>query len=160
MLGYAEFKSHVLKREEKGVFGIPFKRLLGCALGAGGLFTGLRIVLPDVAFIIGAVSFIALLVLTAPRGGIARWKLIVYGVRWHLLTAAALTPKSVAGKCAQALGLPGEGIDLDTDRLFRVEDETPHTDLSDWVSFTQPLSALDKLSFDATPGLALHRETP
>src|SRR5689334_21421287 len=112
MLGYAAFKSHVLKREEKGVFGIPFKRLLGFGLGAGGLFTGLRIALPDVAFIIGALSFVVLLVLTAPRGGIARWKHIQYGLRWQMLTAAALAPKSIAGQCARMLGMPGEGIDL------------------------------------------------
>ena len=160
MLGYAEFKSHVLKRDEKGVFGIPFKRLLGCGLGAGALFTGLRIALPNIAFIAGAASFVTLLVLTMPRGGIARWKHTQYGVRWQLLTAAALTPKSVAGKFAQALGIPGEGIDIDSDSLFRAADDTPRTHLSDWVSFTHPLSSLDKLSFDASPELALHGETP
>ena len=159
MLGYAEFKSHVLKRDEKGVFGIPFKRLLGCGLGAGALFTGLRIALPDVAFVVGAVSFIVLLIFTTPHGGIARWKHILYGVRWQLLTAAALTPKSVAGKLAQALGVPGEGIYIDADSLFRAEQDAPHTNLSDWVSFTRPLSQADSLSFDATPGLALHGAT-
>ena len=35
MEGYADFKSHVLRRDEKGIFGIPFKRLLGCGLGGG-----------------------------------------------------------------------------------------------------------------------------
>ncbi|MHB8625966.1 MAG: hypothetical protein ACYDBJ_21265 [Aggregatilineales bacterium] len=160
MLGYAEFKSHVLKRDEKGVFGIPFKRLLGCGLGAGGLFTGLRVAVPDVAFIAGAVGFVALLIFTAPHGGIARWKHVLYGVRWQLLTAAALAPKSVTGKFAQALGVPGEGIDIDADSLFRAEDDTPRTNLSDWVSFTRPLSPLDKLSLDIAPGLALHGETP
>jgi hypothetical protein len=84
-----------------------------------------------------------------------------YGLRWRLLTAAALTPKSVAGQIAQMLGMPGEGIDLDADTLFRAEDDAPRTTLSDWVSFTNPLTALpaDQLSFYAAPGLALHRES-
>ncbi len=160
MLGYAEFKSHVLKRDEKGVFGIPFKRLLGCGLGAGGLFTGLRMVLPDVAFISGGVSFILLLVCTAPQGGIARWKHLSYSVRWRLLTAAALTPKGVAGQLARLLGVPAEGIDLDADSMFQVEDDAPRTDLSDWVSFTHPLSQTEQLSFAVTPGLAFRGDTP
>ena len=161
MLGYADFKSHVTRREEKGVFGIPFKRLLGCGLGAGSLFTVLRMALPDVAFIISTVTFIALLFLTTPSGGIARWKHMSYSLRWRLLTAAALTPTSVAGQLAQLLGMPDAGIDLDADKLFQAEDDTPHTDLSDWVSFTNPLSALpnDQLSFYAAPGLTLHSET-
>ena len=161
MLGYADFKSHVTRREEKGVFGIPFKRLLGCGLGSGALFTGLRMVLPDVAFVISAVTFIALLILTTPSGGIARWKHMSYGLRWRLLTAAALTPKSIAGQIAQMLGMPGEGIDLDADTLFQAEDDAPRTNLSDWVSFTNPLTALpaDQLSFYAAPGLMLHSES-
>jgi len=64
MLGYAEFKSHVLKRDEKGLFGIPFKRLLGCGLGAGALLTVLRLAFPDVAFVSAAASFVVLLVLS------------------------------------------------------------------------------------------------
>ena len=160
MLGYAEFKSHVLKRDEKGLFGIPFKRLLGCGLGAGALLTVLRLALPDVAFVSAALSFVVLLVLTAPRGGIARWQQLLYALRWWLLTASALTPKSMAGQLARALGVPGESIDIDADALFRVEDDAPHTDLSDWVSFSKPLLQSNALSFETTPGLALSGETP
>jgi len=139
MLGYAEFKSHVLKRDEKGFFGIPFKRLLGCGLGAGALLTGLRMVLPDLAAIISAVSFVVLLVLTAPRGGIARWQQLLYALRWWLLSASALTPKSVAGQFARALGVPGESLDIDAAVLFQADDDAPRTDLSDWVSFSKRL---------------------
>lgn len=157
MLGYAEFKSHVLKRDEKGLFGIPFKRLLGCGLGAGALFTGLRLALPDLAFVVGALSFIVLLLGTAPQGGIARWKHLSYALRWRLLTAAELAPKSLAGQMAHGLGLPGEGIDIDADTLFRVDADVPRTNLSDWVSFTHPLAEIEvnRLSFEASPGLPL-----
>ena len=37
----AEIKSHVLRRDEKGMFGIPFKRLLGAGIGAVVVFVGL-----------------------------------------------------------------------------------------------------------------------
>ena len=158
MLGYAEFKSHVLKRDEKGLFGIPFKRLLGCGLGAGALLTVLRLALPDLAFVSGAVSFVVLLVLTAPRGGIARWQQLVYALRWWLLSASALTPKSVTGQLARALGVPGESLDIDVDVLFRADEDAPRTDLSDWVSFSKPLLPANALSFETTPGLALSGE--
>jgi len=154
MLGYATFKSHILKRDEKGVFGIPFKRLLGCGLGAGALLTILRTVAPDMSLGISAVCLVGLLVMTTPRGGIARWKHLLYGVRWRLLTAASLAPKSIAGQVARALGVPGEGLDIDADALFRSDDDAPRTTLSDWVSFAQPL-ATDALSVEATPGLTL-----
>jgi len=154
MLGYATFKSHILKRDEKGVFGIPFKRLLGCGLGAGALLTILRTVAPDLSVIISAVSLLTLLVMTAPRGGIARWKHLLYGMRWRLLTAASLAPKSIAGQVARVLGVPHEGIDIDADALFRSDDDAPRTNLSDWVSFAQPL-ATDALAVEATPGLTL-----
>ena len=49
MLGYADFKSHVTRRNENGLFGVLFKRLLDCGLGTGALFTLLRMALPDVA---------------------------------------------------------------------------------------------------------------
>jgi len=154
MLGYAEFKSHVLRRDEKGVFGIPFKRLLGCGLGAGALLTVSRTFAPDYAVIASAACFVSLLVLTAPSGGIARWKHILYSVRWRMLTAASLAPKSVAGQLAHALGVPGAGIDIDADSLFRTDEDAPRTDLSDWVSFSQPLTA-DALSVEVSPGLTL-----
>ena len=35
----ADFKSHVLMRDEKGLFGIPFKRLLLAGVGGGLTYT-------------------------------------------------------------------------------------------------------------------------
>ncbi len=156
MLGYVEFKSHVIRRNEKGVFGIPFKRLLGCGLGAGALLTLLRTFAPEYAVLIALASFGVMLALTAPHGGIARYKHILYSVRWWLLTSASLAPRSVAGQVARALGVPGEGIDIDAGVLFSASDDAPRTQLSDWVSFTKPLaSAGDTLSFETSPGLVL-----
>ena len=158
MYGHTVFKSHVLRRDEKGIFGIPFKRLLGCGLGTGALFTGLRLALPDYAFIISAVTFLALLFLTTPSGGVARWRHIALGVQWQLLSAVTITPNSAAGQMGRAFGLPAGQIDLDAETLFKNnEDEAPRTTLTDWVSFSSPSAANNSgLTFIATPGLALH----
>ncbi|MCC7206900.1 MAG: hypothetical protein IT323_06315 [Anaerolineae bacterium] len=161
MHGHATFKSHILRRDEKGLFGIPFKRLLGCGLGAGGLFTLLRIALPDYAFLMGVASLLVLLIYTAPRGGIPRWRHTALNLQWRLLSAAALTPNTWSGKLGRAFGLPADHIDIDAARLFgEGEEEAPRTALTDWVSFSRALADEDALTFSTTPGLNLHLEAP
>src|SRR5258708_38488771 len=98
MYGHTTFKSHVLRRDEKGIFGIPFKRLLGCGLGTGALFTLLRLVLPDYAFPVGGVSLVLLLVYTTPRGGIPRWRHMLFNLQWRVLPAAAPPPPTCGGE--------------------------------------------------------------
>ncbi len=160
MYGHTTFKSHVLRRDEKGIFGIPFKRLLGCGLGTGALFTLLRLVLPDYAFPVGGVSLVLLLVYTTPRGGIPRWRHMLFNLQWRLLSAAALTPNSWSGQLGRAFALPIDQIDVDATWLFsESEDETPRTALTDWVSFSSPSAdSNDGLTFAPTPGLVLHGE--
>ncbi len=159
--GFAEFKSHVLRREEKGMFGIPFKRLLFSALAGGAVTTITKIPLPDLSVLLGIASVFVFLFLTAPRGGIARWKLILFGVRWQLMSAAVLTPKSLAGSIGQALGFPGEGLDIDGDVVFKPDsDSAPRTALTDWISFARYDSSdtAEGLVFSPTPGLDLAAE--
>ena len=43
----ADFKSHVLRRDEKGFFGIPFKRLLLAGVGGGLTYTLVNLAGPD-----------------------------------------------------------------------------------------------------------------
>ncbi len=162
MYGYTTFKSHILRRDEKGVFGIPFKRLLGCGLGTGTQFTVLRLVMPDYAFIIGAVTLLLLLIYTTPRGGIPRWRHMVLNVQWQLLSAVTLTPDSIAGQLGHAVGLPVGQIDIDAEYLFNAsDDEAPRTALTDWVSFSSAsANSSSGLMFALTPGLALHGGTP
>ena len=161
MYGHTTFKSHILRRDEKGVFGIPFKRLLGCGLGASGLFTVLRLAVPDYAFLVGAISLVLLLSYTTPRGGIPRWRHVVLNAQWRLLSAAALTPKTVYGQIGHALNLPVEEIDIDAERLFnQSEEDAPRTALTDWVSFSSASAdGSSGLTFMPTPGLALHGGT-
>jgi hypothetical protein len=157
MYGHATFKSHILRRDEKGVFGIPFKRLLGCGLGTGALFTLLRVAIPDYAFLIGAITLVLLLIYTTPRGGIPRWRHIALNVQWHLLSAAALAPSSLTGQLGKAFRLPAEQIDIDAERLFNLtEDDAPRTAMTDWVSFASASAAGDSgLTLAKSPGLTL-----
>lgn len=159
--GYADFKSHVLRRDEKGMFGVPFKRLLLAGFGGGLTMTVTRLVVPDIAVILAFISAIALIVLTAPRGGIPRWKHIVYDWRWRLMTAASLAPSSVIGALGQLLNLPADRLHLDGTTLFRaVDDSAPRTELTDWISFArlEDVEAANGLVFAKSPDLHLQVE--
>ena len=152
MLGFAVFKSHILRRDEKGLFGIPFKRLLGCGLGGGFLMTVTKLLWPEWSVLIGAVTVIILLIFSAPRHGLPRWQHLLYAARWRLLTAARIAPHSMVGRLGHTLQLPIEALDVDGTQVFgQSEDDAPRTHLTDWVSFSQ-LSDVEKL-----PGLAVSR---
>ncbi len=159
MYGYADFKSHVLRRDEKGLLGIPFKRLLGCGLGAGGLMTGIKPIFPEWSVLIGAVSLLLLLIFTQPRQGIPRWRQVWYSTRWRIVSTAALAPEGVVGQFASLLHLPIDALTIDAATLFtHLEEAAPRTKLTDWVSFTRPIDAGHGkgLALSATPGLSLH----
>ncbi len=154
MYGYAQFRGHITRREEKGLFGIPFKRLLGCGIGAGATLTLTRIVFPNLGVVAGIASFILLLFLTAPFQGLARWRRLIYAARWRLIQAAAQAPTSLAGSLGALFDLPTDALVLNGSRIFTVEtDVLAHTTLPDWATFSQP-SAVDGLTFVRTPGLA------
>ncbi len=158
MQGYADFKSHVLRREEKGMFGIPFKRLLFSGLGGGLIMSITKIPFPDLSVALGIAGAIALIILTAPRGGIPRWKVIVHDWRWRLITAAVLAPSSLMGSLGKAFQAPAEPLDIDGNTLFNAEDENaPRTELTDWVSYARlsDVHTGDGLVLRKSPGLSL-----
>jgi hypothetical protein len=139
MIGATTFKSHVLRRDEKGFFGIPFKRLLGAGLGGGMMMTVTKLPLGDWSLLCGLVSAVSILVLIAPRGGIPRWQQIFYSWRWQLLTAATTAPHSLLGSLATAFDLHHGSIYVDGTALFSRGDAlAPRTELTDWVSFSNP----------------------
>ena len=51
----ADFKSHVLLRDEKGFLGIPFKRLLLAAVGGGLVYTIVRFASAGASVPVGAI---------------------------------------------------------------------------------------------------------
>ena len=87
-----DFKSHVLRRDEKGLFGIPFKRLLGAGVGGGLAYTVLQMVLPAYAIPFGVVLAFCIIILTAQRGGIALWERLLFRIRGRLLINTSYQP--------------------------------------------------------------------
>jgi len=70
----AEFKSHVLSRDEKGFMGIPFKRLLLAGVGGGLIYTFAKVAASGWSISLAIAAAIAFILLTAPQGGIPRCK--------------------------------------------------------------------------------------
>ena len=64
----ADLKSHVLRRDEKGFAGIPFKRLLLGGVSGGMVLVISRFALGNLAFALAVVTVVLTLALTAPRG--------------------------------------------------------------------------------------------
>lgn len=160
MNGYATFKSHVLRRDEKGLLGIPFKRWLGAGLGGAVVMTLLKIFLPDQSLVIGLVAFVLTLYFTSPHGGIARWQRLVLKWQWIFRMAALAAPHSVFGQIGLSLQLSADPLDIDGTRFFQPDDAVPsRTQLTDWVSFLRPLDVTtgDGLIFSKQPALRLQR---
>jgi hypothetical protein len=161
MIGFAEFKSHVLRRDEKGLFGIPFKRLLFSGLGGGMVTTVTKMFTPEWSVSLGIVSVFVFLFLTAPRGGIPHWQVLVFHLHWQLRTAATLAPKGMMGSLGQALRLPTGGLDINAESVFHPgDDPAPRTTLTDWVSFARydAEDTTDALVLSLSPGLDLAAE--
>lgn len=156
MNGVATFKSHILRRDEKGMFGIPFKRLLFSGLGGGFVMTITKIPFPDFSVLMGIIGAILFLVLTTPNGGIPRWQKMLYEWRWRMVSASAISPASVLGQLADLFGLPAGLLSLNGETLFSPEQDTaPRTRLTDWITFARPeaVDSGDGLIFTTSPAL-------
>ena len=137
----ADFKSHVLLRDEKGFLGIPFKRLLLAAVGGGLVYTIIRFASAGASVPAGAICGITLLVMTGMRGGLPLWQRLLYQVRGALLLAAAHQPSSGLGKLAAALELPSGLAKLDGSVVFASLHSDVGIDLREWTLFTSPVEA-------------------
>jgi hypothetical protein len=137
----ADFKSHVLLRDEKGFLGIPFKRLLLAAVGGGLVYTIIRFASAGASIPTGTICGITLLIMTGMRGGLPLWQRLLYQVRGALLLAAAQQPSSSLGKLAAALELPSGLAKLDGAVVFASLKSDVGIDLREWTLFTSPVEA-------------------
>ncbi len=156
MDGYADFKSHVTRRDEKGMFGIPFKRLLLAGCGGGMILVLSRIPFPDLSLLLGLAGTLALIWLTAPQGGIARWHMLLLDWQWRLVTAPVLAPGSILGQLARLLQLAAQSPDVSSEAIFTPdENAAARTDLADWALFSAPwaVDQGDGLLLLRSPGL-------
>lgn len=131
----ADLKSHVLRRDEKGFMGIPFKRLLLGGVSGGMTLILARFAVGNFAFLIAALTFILALTLTGPRGGLPLWQRLLYRVRGSLMLAAERKPKSVAGRLGTAFDMPTGLVALDADLVFAPPEGDVEADMTEWITF-------------------------
>lgn len=137
----ADFKSHVLLRDEKGFFGIPFKRLLLAGVGGGLTYTIVNIAMPSWSIPIGMALAIFMLIMTGMRGGLPLWQRLLYRVRGSLLLAAARDSQGFAGSLAKLLELPVELVKLDAAVVFAPAQPNYDIDMREWVTFARAAEA-------------------
>jgi hypothetical protein len=155
----ADFKSHILSRDEKGFGGVPFKRLLFGGIAGGFTYTLCRFALPDLAIPAGVVVALMVVVLTAPRGGLPLWMRVWLNLRGSLLLAAASNPTGLVNEIAKFLNLSTDTARLDGRAVFVPPAGLVEVDLSEWVTFARArdLDRGDGLVFVGSP---LQEETP
>jgi len=134
----AEIKSHVLRRDEKGMFGIPFKRLLGAGISGVIVFMIARIIFSVGALPIGITGFIATLILTAQRGGLSLYTRLIYRLRGWLIIGAAGNTGGIIAQFADLLELPTHLVSLDGSQVFAPPEKAVDVDLSGWETYAAP----------------------
>jgi len=149
----ADFKSHILSRDEKGFGGIPFKRLLFGGIAGGLTYTLFRLALPNIAVPVGVIVAQVMIVMTAPRGGLPLWMRLWLNLRGSILLAAAGNRSGMAAELAKMLSLPTDAALLDGHRLFAPPAGLVEVDLSEWVTFARArdLDRGDGLVFVGSP---------
>jgi hypothetical protein len=149
----ADFKSHILSRDEKGFGGIPFKRLLFGGIAGGLTYTVFRLALPNIAVPVGGVVALLMIVMTAPRGGLPLWMRLWLNFRGQVLLAAVQNPSGIAAELAKLLSLSTDAALLDSKRVFAPPAGLVEVDLSEWVTFARArdLDRRDGLVFVAAP---------
>lgn len=133
----ADFKSNVLLRDEKGFFGVTFKRLLFSGVGGGLTYTLFNLVLPAWALLAGVGVAILTLAMTGTRGGLPLWQRLMYRVRGWLLLAAVRDTYGVSGSGARALELPVDLVRLDAAKIFVPAQTARDIDMREWVTFAR-----------------------
>jgi hypothetical protein len=131
----ADIKSHVLRRDEKGFMGIPFKRLLLGGVSGGMTLILARFAFGNLAFALAALTFFLALTLTGPRGGIPLWQRLLYRVRGSLMLAAERKPKSLTGQVGTSLDLPTGLVTLDAHIVFAPPEGEVQVNMTEWVTF-------------------------
>ncbi|MHB8629181.1 MAG: hypothetical protein ACYDBJ_21635 [Aggregatilineales bacterium] len=140
-------KSHTLRRDEKGLFGIPFKRLLVAGMSGGIVLSLTQNALGDVAaFAIAFACALVALMLTASRGGIPLWRRLIYGVRARAILLALDNPQ-----LRQWLKVSSDELTLDASRLFRSAALPSVTEVTDWALYRDPTDLSQALALVDSP---------
>lgn len=133
----ADLKSHVLRRDEKGFAGIPFKRLLLGGVSGGMTLILTRFAVGNLAFLLAALTCIMTLALTGSRGGIPLWQRLLYRARGSLMLAAERQPRSLSGRLGAALAMPIGLVVLDSEAVFAPPEGEVEADMTEWITFAR-----------------------
>ncbi len=133
----ADLKSHVLRRDEKGFMGIPFKRMLLGGVSGGMTLIIARFAVGNLAFLVAALTFILALTLTGPRGGIPLWQRLLYRLRGSLMLAAARKPNSLLGQLGTLFEVPSDLVTMDGGVIFAPPEGEVEADMTEWVTFAR-----------------------
>jgi hypothetical protein len=131
----ADLKSHVLRRDEKGFAGIPFKRLLLGGVSGGMTLIITRFAFGNLAFVLAVIAFVLALALTGPRGGLPLWQRLLYRVRGSLMLAAERRPRSISGRVGTAFDMPTGLVTLDAAIIFAPPEGEIPVDMTEWITF-------------------------
>jgi hypothetical protein len=137
----ADIKSHVLRRDEKGFAGIPFKRLLLGGVSGGMTLIIARFALGNLAFVLAALTFILVLTLTGPRGGLPLWQRLLYRLRGSLMLAVERKPNSLGGRLGTVFEIPTGLVTLDSEAVFAPPEGEIEVDMTEWVTFARAAEA-------------------
>jgi hypothetical protein len=135
-------KSHTLRRDEKGLFGVPFKRLLAAGM-VGGIALSLtqNVIGSGGGLALAAVGAVAALVLTASRGGVPLWRRLIYAIQARLLLLALDTPFLM-----KALNASSDELTLDAGHLFKAAAPPSVTRAVDWALYRDPTDPAQALA--------------
>jgi hypothetical protein len=138
----ADFKSHVLRRDEKGFLSIPFKRWLLAGVCGGLIFAFASIPFSEYAMPLGGIGAVMVLIFTAERRGMPLWLRLLLAWRGRLILAAFQSSTGVASQVAQLLKLPVEEIaQLEGEAIFIPPHAEPSGNFSEWVTLAVPSDA-------------------
>ncbi len=133
----ADLKSHVLRRDEKGFMGIPFKRLLLAGVSGGMVLIIARFAVGNWSFVLAVLAAVLALTLTGSRGGLPLWQRLLYRLRGSLMLAAARKPKSLAGRLGTALEVPAGLVTLSSEIIFAPPEGDVEADMTEWITFAR-----------------------
>jgi len=148
----ADFKSHVLRRDEKGLFGVPFKRWLLAGCGGGLVYTVTNMMATSWAIPIAGITAVSLLVFTGSRGGIPRWQRWWYHLRGMLLLGAARQADGWQSWLATTLELPVGLVQLEGAQVFAPPQSAVEIDLREWITFAHAAETDGLVFVDAPLG--------
>lgn len=142
MNGIAEFKTNVLSRDEKGFFGIPFKRIMTAGVSSAMAFMFGKPVLGTLTIPAVVAVFVLTVIALSEVGGLPLYQRLYLGLRGSLILAAVEQAEGRVARLASGLALPVQLAQLDADVIFAPpSDGAVETDWSGVTIYGSPFEA-------------------